>query len=67
MIRMMRMAVRKILLALASTLGATACGHLAALYQELEATQQHYRELKAAKPLAWSFLRPRGGPGPRGR
>lgn len=42
-------------------------GHLAALYHELEATQQHYRELKAATPLAWSFSRPRGGPGPRGR
>lgn len=41
--------------------------HLAGLYSELEATQQHYRDTKAAMPLAWSFERRKGAPGPRGR
>jgi len=41
--------------------------HLAGLYAELESTQQQYRDVKAATPLAWSFQRKKGAPGPRGR
>lgn len=41
--------------------------HLAGLYTDLQLTQQLYREVKAATPLAWSFQRQKGAPGPRSR
>lgn len=41
--------------------------HLAQLYEDLDSTQRQYRELKAAKPAAWSLHRKSGGPGPRSR
>lgn len=38
---------------------------LSALYTELEATQQHYRDIKALTPVTWSMQRRLGSPGPR--